>query len=105
MALLPLKAKKFKQGHPTKNLGMFAHPPSQSAHRTRSAPKPHGIPIGPKNPDYKPKGRMKQNKRHDSATMRNQQGMDASDAKTETRTPTKAAKKSGGVSYPFFGKM
>jgi hypothetical protein len=102
MALLPLKPKPFKQKSPVGNLGKFAHPPGKSAHKTTKVPKPGGLKRVPADGEYRPKVKHKSRQK---TAMRNQQGFDASDAKTEKVTPSKQAKKAAGASYPFFGKM
>lgn len=76
----------FNQVHPVRNLGKFAHPPAQSAHREKKAP---ALPQADRHsfngsPDYRPSGTPKQNKRFDIATPANQQSMDASDNKSES---------------------
>lgn len=92
--------KSFTQSaHPVRNLGQFAHPPAQSAHRTKNVPHP------PKSDrfsfngalDYKPDGAPKQNKRFDIAVPANKNVMDASDAKSETQAPAMAAAFAGSV--------
>lgn len=76
----------FTQAHPVRNLGNFAHPPAQSAHRTiQPVPKPRQNVVNVKDhPDYRLGVKPKQNKRFDLAAPANQQSMDASDNKSES---------------------
>lgn len=75
----------FTQAHPVRNLGNFAHPPAQSAHRTTSVPRPRGSnSVAEDVPDFARNPSLRQNKRFDIAEPVNQQSLDASDNKTES---------------------